>query len=102
MKPRLMERSEHKSPVECDPALICRYYVYLLKHIQTGKPYYGYTHDLTRRLAEHRREGSWELIYYEAYTSEADARVREQKLKHYGQSRAHLKSRLGNSFRTAN
>jgi len=37
-------------------------------------------------------------IYYEAYTSKLDARERERKLKHYGQSRNHLKNRIKRSL----
>ena len=98
MKPRLMERSEHKSLAECDPALICHWHVYLLQHEQTKELYYGYTNDLSRRLQEHRRSGAWRLVYYEAYTAESDARARERSLKHYGQARAHVKHRLPDSL----
>lgn len=39
----------------------------------------------------------YELIYYEAYKSEKDARLREKMLKFYGQGIRRLKERLRNS-----
>jgi len=99
MTPQLRERSDLSCSAECDPALICMYYVYLLSHKQTGELYYGYTQELAHRITEHKRDDSWQLIYYEAYASEVDARAREQKLKQYGQARTHLKRRLGHSLR---
>ncbi len=72
------------------------YFIYLLKHEKTGELYYGYTNNVERRSEEHGRE--WMLIYYEAYLTESDARKREEKLKHYGQSRTHLKNRLKSSL----
>ena len=57
---------------------------------------------LERRFAEHSKNNSWKLIYYEAYLAEDDARKREQQLKHYGQSRAHLKNRIEKSLKMQN
>lgn len=75
------------------------YYIYCLQDKKTKELYYGYTEDLRRRIKEHQRKNkSWELIYYEAYKSKADARKRERKLKQYGQSRTHLKHRINNSL----
>lgn len=75
------------------------FYAYCLQHQTTKELYYGYTDDLRRRLKEHKREDkNWELVYYEAYRSEKDARRREQKLKDYGQSRTHLKRRIKDSL----
>jgi predicted GIY-YIG superfamily endonuclease len=43
-----------------------------------------YTNNLLRRLKEHSQEDkNRELIYYEVYCAETDARKREQKLKAY-------------------
>ena len=39
-----------------------------------------------------------ELIYYEAYKSERDARLREKMLKHFGSSYSKLKLRLTDSL----
>lgn len=75
------------------------YYVYLTKNLDTQESYYGYANDLVRRMHEHNKNQKWKLIYYEAYLSESDAREREKKLKHYGQSRTHLKRRLKKSLK---
>ncbi len=79
------------------------YYVYVLKNQLTKELYYGYTNDLDRRFKEHtQRSDKWNLIYYETYLSEKDARAREKKLKHYGQTRTHLKNRIKDSFEKEN
>ena len=78
------------------------HYVYVLKNGKTEELYYGYTSDLDRRLKEHNKNDKWQLIYYEAYLSESDARERERKLKYYGQTRTHLKSRIKNSLQREN
>jgi len=72
------------------------YFVYVLINGSTGELYYGYTGNLKKRMSEHGN--AWELIYYEAYLSESDARNREKKLKHYGQARFHLKGRIKDSL----
>ena len=69
------------------------YYVYLLKRLDIDETYIGYTNDLKRRLNEHRDKKP-ELVYYEAYKSEKDAREREIKLKQRGQTVRRLKERL--------
>ncbi len=74
------------------------YYVYVLKNKTTRGLYYGYSSNLKRRLTQHQAEGSWELRYYEAYQSEADARERERKLKHYAQALTALKLRIKRSL----
>jgi len=74
------------------------YFVYVLKNKVSKELYYGYTADVHKRLSQHNKNGSWELLYYEAYKSEKDARARERKLKQYGQSRTHLKNRIQNSI----
>lgn len=65
------------------------YYVYILRSRKDENLYTGFTSDLRRRLREHR-EGNTpstkdrrplELIYYEAYLLEEDARAREIYLK---------------------
>lgn len=65
------------------------YYVYLLRSLRDGKIYTGYTTDLKRRIREHHdqivhtthRMGKLDLIYYEAFKNERDARERERYLK---------------------
>ena len=73
------------------------YYVYLIKDSRFDKTYIGYTNNIERRLKEHKDKKP-ELIYYEAYNNEKDARSRELKLKQRGQSARRLKERLKNSF----
>ena len=69
------------------------YYVYLLKNHTKGGIYIGYTDDLKRRLKEHQSKHP-ELVYYEAYKSEKDARMREMRLKQHGQTKRRLKERI--------
>ncbi|OGH10455.1 MAG: hypothetical protein A2857_00070 [Candidatus Levybacteria bacterium RIFCSPHIGHO2_01_FULL_36_15] len=64
------------------------YYVYLLRDINS-KLYIGYSSDLKRRLKEHLQQKVYttkrmtkpDLIYYEAYSNEDSAKIRERKLK---------------------
>jgi|BioPla2DNA2_1021312.scaffolds.fasta_scaffold21706_1 putative endonuclease len=80
------------------------YYVYIIQNEQK-QLYTGYTSDLRRRIKEHNRgiskstrNSKWELIYYEAYKSEKDARLREKQLKRSSGSKRWLKSRIKNSM----
>lgn len=80
------------------------HYVYVIIN-ETGELYFGSTNDLPKRFKEHNAGKSystkghaWKLVYYESYFSEADARLREKKLKQFGQSVKHLKNRLKNSL----
>jgi putative endonuclease len=82
------------------------YYIYFLKN-NTGKVYVGYTNDLRRRIREHngrrggkytKHKGPFELIYYEAYKSEKDAKRREDALKLHKKAYAQLKTRISDSF----
>ena len=75
------------------------HYVYVLKEKWAEKLYYGYTNNLKRRLAEHQKNGQSELVYYEAYRDETDARRRERQLKHYAQATTALKTRIRESLR---
>ena len=74
------------------------YYVYVLQKKSNRELYYGYTSNLERRIAEHNKDKEWDIVYYEAYGAEQDARTRELKLKDYGQSRNHLRKRIQNSL----
>ncbi len=69
------------------------YYVYIIKNIKTDKTYIGSTNNLRRRMKEHKNKKP-ELIYYETYKDERDARQRESKLKQRGQTIRRLKERL--------
>ena len=65
------------------------YYVYVLQSTKTNGLYIGYTSNLRKRLREYNRGMSfsikpyipWELIHYEAYRKEKDAKRREKYLK---------------------
>jgi putative endonuclease len=77
------------------------FYVYILQSRKDAGLYIGYSSDLKRRLKEHQQGRSfatsfrkpWRLIYYEAYTVEADALGREKYLKS-GAGRRFLKAQL--------
>jgi putative endonuclease len=73
------------------------FYVYLIKNRSENKTYIGYTDDLKRRIREHKSKKP-ELVYYEAYKNEKDARKRERMLKQRGQTVRRLKERLGSSL----
>ncbi|MGB4966121.1 MAG: GIY-YIG nuclease family protein [Microgenomates group bacterium] len=77
------------------------HYVYLLKD-SGGKTYIGYSSDLKRRIKEHesgkvyttKRMVKPKLVYYEAYSTSDEAKIRERKLKQYGSSYQGLMKRL--------
>ncbi|HCR52520.1 TPA: excinuclease ABC subunit C [Candidatus Kaiserbacteria bacterium] len=83
------------------------YYVYLLHSKKDNRLYTGFTTDLRRRLAGHsmgtarstRSRLPFQLIYYEAYMSQTDAKGREFRLKASQGARAALKRRLQYSLR---
>lgn len=79
------------------------YYFYVIES-NDGELYFGATKDLKRRLSEHAsnrsystRNKQWQLIYYEAYRSEKDARRRETRIKLHGQAKRQLKDRIRES-----
>ena len=82
------------------------HYVYILKSKKDGSMYIGYTGDLKRRLVEHndrknistKHKAPFQLVYYEAYKSRADAKHRENMLKRFAGSTTHLKKRIKNSL----
>jgi predicted GIY-YIG superfamily endonuclease len=53
---------------------------------------------LEERFRRHNTNQEWKIVYYEAYLSERDARRREVKIKHYGQTRTRLKERISESL----
>jgi putative endonuclease len=65
------------------------FYLYVLKSKEDGNMYIGSTGDLKKRLKMHNYGKSYstkskrpfELVYYESYKSEKDARKREHNLK---------------------
>jgi putative endonuclease len=82
------------------------FYVYLLKSKRDKQLYTGLTTDLKRRFREHndgkvfstKYRKPFELIYYEAYKSESDARKRESNLKLRSRALAQLKKRIQSSL----
>jgi len=74
------------------------FYVYLIRNNKDGETYIGYTSDLRKRIKEHKEKRP-ELIYYEAYKNEPDARKRERVLKQRGQAVRRLKERLKTSLK---
>lgn len=75
------------------------FYVYILKNFITKELYYGYTKNVERRVSEHNKSQKWELVYFEAYKSEIDARKREKRLKYYAQALTALKQRIFESLK---
>lgn len=65
------------------------YYIYVIQSIQHYDLYVGYTTDLKERLKRHnggfnistKSHRPWQLIHYEAYRNEEDAKRREKYLK---------------------
>ncbi len=65
------------------------FYVYILKSKKDNNLYIGSTNNLRKRVKEHEKgkvfstksRNPLELVYYEAYKSEKDARKREMNLK---------------------
>ncbi len=103
--PRIIIMAD-SAPDNCPP--LSMFYVYILKTSKGGQLYIGYTNDLRRRLREHMRGGSeytkhrqpTNLVYYEAYSSEKDARGREKVLKQFKGTYGHLKKRIRRSIET--
>lgn len=65
------------------------YYVYILRSKKSGKLYTGFSSNLKSRIKQHFsgdvhttfRMGKVELVFYEAYNNEIDARKREKYFK---------------------
>jgi len=78
------------------------FYVYFIKSKKDSSIYLGSTNDLVRRMKEHNTGKSYytkdkypyELVYYEAYKIEKDARLRESNLKRFAQAYSQLKKRI--------
>jgi putative endonuclease len=77
------------------------FYVYILRSLKDNKFYIGYSIDLRKRFNQHNnglvkstiKRRPFELVYYEAFKYEKDARKQELFYK-TGQGRRVLKSRL--------
>ena len=84
------------------------YYVYLLQSDKDGTTYIGYTEDLRKRFKEHNQGKTrslknklpMKLIYYEAYLTKTDARIRELELKNNSQQKEQLLRRVRLVVRT--
>jgi predicted GIY-YIG superfamily endonuclease len=74
------------------------FYVYVGKR-KGDQWYIGFSTDLRRRVQEHNQKYDFDLLYYEAYTSETKARERERKLKIMEVPGEDSKTELQNSFR---
>jgi len=78
------------------------FYTYVLKSRKDLDLYIGSTKDLKARFKKHnsglvqstRSRAPFLLVYYEAFLSERDARLREKQLKYRGNSRRQLLLRL--------
>ena len=82
------------------------FYTYVLKSKKDGQLYIGSTNDFRKRFKEHnagkvlstKSRIPFELIYYEAYKADKDARLRESKLKLRSRAFEQLKKRIQNSI----
>ena len=82
------------------------FYVYVLRSKKDGRGYIGSTTDLKHRFSEHqtgkvvstKNRVPFELIYYESYKAERDARLREASLKLKSRAYAQLRKRIKNSL----
>jgi len=81
------------------------FYTYILFSEKDRNLYIGFTPNLRARIAKHNKgfviatkyRRPLKLIYYEAYTEEADAKRREKFLKG-GKGRTELKIQLADCF----
>lgn len=79
------------------------FYVYVLRSRKDNHFYTGYSSDLRKRMKQHfsgenfstKDRLPFDLIYYEAYVDEKDARARERFLK-TGWGRNYLKRTMKN------
>lgn len=85
------------------------YYVYVLRSINAGRIYVGFTDNLILRLEKHNKKlvqstkpyAPYELIYFEGYNKISITKDRERKLKYYGQAYRRLKERIVDSLNSA-
>ena len=82
------------------------FYLYLIKSKKDCDLYMGSTNNLERRIREHNNglvsstnlRKPFELIYFEGYKSEKDARHREKNLKLRSRAFIQLKKRIVSSL----
>lgn len=83
-------------------------FVYILKSSKFKKLYIGYTKDLNERVKQHNAGLSpatkpyilWKIVYFEAYSTEKEARHREHNLKLRANAWNQLKRRIKASLNT--
>jgi len=82
------------------------YYVYVLKSKKDKQLYIGYTSNLKERLKQHNEKKTYstrqripfKLAYYEAFSAQKDALIREKQLKQFKSAYGQLKKRIANSL----
>ena len=82
------------------------FFVYVLKSKKDGHCYVGSTSDLKKRFREHnagmvqstQARIPFEIVYFEGYRSEKDARIREKKLKLRSRAFEQLRKRISSSL----
>lgn len=82
------------------------FYVYLLESKKDNGLYIGITSNLQQRIKQHnsglvlstKLRRPFELVYFEGYKSEKNARRREQNLKLRSRAFAQLKRRIAESL----
>ncbi len=80
------------------------YFFYILKSTKDDELYFGYTEDLRARFKQHNSgkvpstnlKRPLILVYYEAYSSQSDAKHREYSIKLRGNAYLQLKRRIKN------
>ncbi|QQG46124.1 MAG: GIY-YIG nuclease family protein [Candidatus Niyogibacteria bacterium] len=73
-----------------------------MKNTKNDNLYFGYTSDLKKRFTQHnsnevlstKNRGGWQLVYYEAYCNENNAKHREYSIKLRGNAYLQLKRRI--------
>lgn len=82
------------------------YFVYVLVSQKNGKLYTGFTNDLRRRFKEHNDEnggkytsknGTFKLVFYEAYVAKQDA-LSQEKFYKSGYGREVLQQKIEKSL----
>ena len=78
------------------------FYFYVLQSLKDKNLYFGYTENIEKRTKEHNsgkvysthKRRPLELVYFEAYKSEKDARNREKQIKLRAQALTSRKRRI--------
>ena len=82
------------------------YYLYILKSKKDEELYIGSTNNLKRRLLEHQKGLNFstkyrlpfDLVYFEGYKTEEEARRREHNLKLRANALSQLRRRISKSL----